>query len=125
MVWDNKRRNEWRKKNPVKRLYAGAKRRAISNGLEFTLVEEDIKIPAHCPILKTELICDMSHGYHRDQAPSLDRKNPERGYTPDNIWVISWKANRLKSNATPEELILIGEYYKKQARKEANGTKKK
>jgi hypothetical protein len=38
----------------------------------------------------------------------VDRIDPNRGYIADNIWVISWKANRMKSNATLEELKLLG-----------------
>lgn len=37
-------------------------------------------------------------------SASLDRLDSSRGYTPDNVWVISWRANQIKSNATLSEL---------------------
>jgi hypothetical protein len=40
-----------------------------------------------------------------DSSPSLDRKDPSRGYTPDNVWVISFRANTIKSNRTWEQLF--------------------
>jgi hypothetical protein len=36
-----------------------------------------------------------------------DRKDNARGYVKDNVRVISWRANRLKSDATLEELRLL------------------
>ena len=120
MVWNNKRRDEWRKKNPIKRLLAGAKRRSIKSGIEFTVEESDIFIPEYCPLLGIRRILDMSGGYEaRDFSPSLDRKDPDLGYTPGNIWVISFRANRIKYNATTEELIMIGDYYRKEAQNAA------
>lgn len=37
-------------------------------------------------------------------SPSLDRIDNRMGYVPGNVWVISWKANRMKSDASMEEL---------------------
>jgi hypothetical protein len=51
----------------------------------------------------------LIHGVGKtvEGSPSLDRKNTAEGYTLENIWVISWRANRLKSNATREEIALL------------------
>jgi hypothetical protein len=40
----------------------------------------------------------------RHDSPSIDRKDNTKGYTKDNVWVISQLANQMKSNATPEQL---------------------
>ena len=40
-------------------------------------------------------------------SPSLDRIDSTKGYVPGNVWVISNKANRMKSNAAAEELIIF------------------
>jgi hypothetical protein len=40
-------------------------------------------------------------------SPSLDRKNSLLGYTKENTWVISYKANAAKSNCTLNELELL------------------
>ncbi len=46
-------------------------------------------------------------------SPSLDRIIPEKGYVKGNVIVVSNKANVIKNNATPEEIIAVGEFYKK------------
>jgi hypothetical protein len=45
-----------------------------------------------------------------DNAPTLDRINNSCGYVPGNVAVISWRANRIKCDATPEELRRIADY---------------
>jgi len=49
----------------------------------------------------------------RFHSPSIDRKDSKKGYTPDNIWVISNRANTLKNDATIQELELLVENLKK------------
>ncbi|GAG13815.1 unnamed protein product, partial [marine sediment metagenome] len=44
-----------------------------------------------------------------DGSPSVDRINPNKGYTPENCWIISHKANRIKSNATVCEIRMVAE----------------
>ena len=44
-----------------------------------------------------------------DDSPSLDRIVSSLGYVKGNIRVISYKANRVKSNATLEELRKVYE----------------
>jgi hypothetical protein len=51
-----------------------------------------------------------------DNSPSIDQIVPGGGYVPGNVRIISWKANRLKSNATIDDLEAILAYMKKGAR---------
>jgi hypothetical protein len=60
-----------------------------------------------CPIMGTT----FTIGGIRSTSPSLDRIDPTKGYTPDNIQVISTLANNMKSNATDTELIQFCTYY--------------
>lgn len=87
-----------------KKMYQRAKSRATKKGVYFTITLEDIKIPNTCPILGIAL--DTS-SEDTDTSPSLDRIIPELGYTPGNVQVISNRANRIKNNATPSELMRV------------------
>ena len=59
-----------------------------------------------CPILKTKLIYVKGAGISLppENTPSIDRIDPDRGYTQDNCRIISYKANALLSNATLDQL---------------------
>lgn len=99
-----KAEQKYASKNPKVKLYHIAKHRAIKKGLEFTITKDDITIPTHCPILGITL--DPITGIGRKQnGCSLDRIDSTKGYTPDNIWVISDLANRMKAEATKEQLL--------------------
>ena len=86
------------------RLYYCAKQRARRDGLEFTITVDDIIIPELCPLLGVPITNVSGQGRVQTNA-SIDRKDPSKGYTPDNIWVISDLANRMKQDATPEQLV--------------------
>lgn len=86
-------------------LWHGCRARAAEKCLDFDLELEDIVIPDICPCLGIEIIPGTNYG--QDNSPSVDRIDPSKGYTKDNIWVISHKANRIKNNATIQELKSI------------------
>ena len=46
-------------------------------------------------------------------SPSLDRLIPEKGYTKSNVQFISFKANRIKNNGSPDQWIKFGEWCEK------------
>ena len=91
------------KKNPAKKLWMNIKGRAKKNQIPFNLTVDDIIIPAMCPVLHIPIIPFSDS----DNSPSIDRLIPELGYTKGNITVISNRANRIKSDATLEELKLV------------------
>lgn len=101
-----------RAKNPGRQLaaelYYKAKYRAKRLGLPFTIAKEDIVIPDKCPVLGTVLNRSPG-GFCNPHVGTLDRIIPELGYTPGNVWVISWRANQLKSNGTLQELEAVCE----------------
>lgn len=91
-------------------MYARAKARAKEYGREFSIIEEDIVLPKVCPILGITLKQNSGRsGAYRDSY-SLDRIDNTKGYTKDNIWVISQEANRMKGGARKEDLIKFAEW---------------
>ncbi len=96
--------------NPKMRMLRGAKQRAARKGIEFRLTELDIVIPETCPVLGIPLAryCGNKAG----GAPTLDRKDNSLGYIPGNVAVISHRANRLKGDATLDEMLAIVRYMK-------------
>jgi len=90
-------------------MLKAAKGRAKRNGLDFDICYEDILIPEFCPVLGLKLSLDNSLN-SRDTSPSLDRKDSSKGYIKGNVYVISWRANKLKSDATLEEISKIKDY---------------
>lgn len=88
-------------------LVTSAKTRATAKGLPFDLTPEDLTLPEFCPVLGIAL----SWGnVITNETPSIDRVKPELGYVKGNCNIISMKANRLKNNATKEELEAILTY---------------
>lgn len=92
-------------------FWRAAKKRARKKKIPFNIHPDDIVIPDFCPILGIPIA--KQDGRPNSNSPSLDRIIPELGYVPGNIMVISWRANDLKKDATFEELILMGEFFKK------------
>ena len=100
----------WRRKFPVRSLLRLAKKRR----LEMDIQECDIVIPTHCPVLGIPL--EVGTRRAKDNSPSLDRVNPSKGYVRGNVEVISWRANRLKSDASLVEIAAIHHYMKRRIR---------
>lgn len=107
--------------NPLKKLIAGAKRRSKLNNLPFNLTEDDLVIPEFCPVFGIAL--EISDNKPSDFSPSLDRIIPELGYVKDNVVVISNLANRMKSNATQDQLITFAKWILNEQLKRENPTR--
>lgn len=75
-----------------------AKRRARLAGYESNLELSDITIPKNCPLLGVPLL--KSKRAISENSPTIDRVNPNGGYMKGNVWVVSQRANRMKSNMT-------------------------
>ncbi len=48
--------------------------------------------------------CASKPGVQAGSTPSLDRIDSSLGYVKGNVWVISWRANHIKTDASLEEL---------------------
>jgi hypothetical protein len=95
-------------------LINASKQRAKLNNREHEINVEDIKsiYPADgcCPIFGIKL--EFNNAGFRDNSPSIDRIDSTKGYTRDNIQVISWKANRIKGAASLQDLEMLVAYLK-------------
>ena len=92
----------------IKIIYNRLKQSAKSRNIPFDLTItqlNDLTFPISCPILGMPL--KFNRERMQDDSYSIDRIDSTQGYTIDNIRVISWRANRLKNNATNEELIKL------------------
>lgn len=95
------RRNS-HKNNIIRAMFNRAKQRAIKNNLEFSICINDIVIPEICPLLEVPFILGDRGNY--EFTPTIDRIDNSKGYTKDNIWVITKKANSMKNSASFKEL---------------------
>jgi hypothetical protein len=75
----------------------------------FNLELADIVVPTECPVLGIPIIPFC--GKFAPNSPSIDRIDSSKGYTKDNIIVVSFRANCIKNNATVEELEKIYKFY--------------
>lgn len=103
-------KTRWRTKNPRNALLVQTRFNAKRHNLEFSITEKDLSWPTHCPVLKLELVYVSTRGKNLDYAATIDRHDNTKGYVPGNVFVISARANRVKNDATPSELVAIAAY---------------
>jgi hypothetical protein len=95
-------------------LFHNARKRAKEDQLPFDIEIGDIVIPEYCPVLGIKLETNTGGKRMSDSSPTLDKFYPKKGYVKGNIQVISWRANRMKSDGTPEDWIKIAEWCKQE-----------
>lgn len=95
-------------RTPRYKIWVEAKARAKCKGMVFSIKVEDIIIPEFCPLLGIKLVNHSGGGSGpKDDSASLDRIDTNLGYISGNIWVVSNRANRIKSDSSLEELELL------------------
>ena len=67
--------------------------------------------PETCPLLGIALRFNNTASFF--DSATVDRKNSDGGYTKDNCWIISMKANRIKTDATIEELEQVAKSWRR------------
>lgn len=97
-----------RRKDVRYSLVESAKTRSLKKNLTFDISVNDIIIPEYCPALNIKLI--KSSNRLSSNSPSIDRIDSNKGYTKDNIQILSFKANAMKNNASKEELITFAKW---------------
>lgn len=96
--------NRVKSQTPEWKMHQRAKIRSKELNREFTIEVSDIIIPDVCPILGIPLNMNSGRSGAFKNSPSLDRIDNYKGYTKDNIQVVSQMANAMKGRATNEEL---------------------
>ena len=97
------------------RYYHNARSRAKKNNLFFDLTIEYLESIAtdECPIFKIPFAWGQSglgKGKQKENAPTLDRILPHKGYVIGNVAFLSHRANRIKDNASMEEMYKIADW---------------
>lgn len=86
-------------------MWRSLKNRCKTEQKPFDLELTDIVIPEVCPYLQVPLTRVLGQGKNQPYNPSVDRIIPELGYIKGNIQIISEKANRMKQDASTQELL--------------------
>ena len=102
-----------RSRSISKSLRLSAQQRARRGSIPFTITVDDVVVPEKCPVLGVTLERGQD-AVTNPNSPSLDRLSAPLGYVPGNIAVISHRANRMKNDATLEELELLVAWLKSQ-----------
>ena len=107
------RRKNWN--NSKRGRFVKLKSRSKKHKLEFNLTEEYLEsiYPEDdmCPLLNIQLNWDSDPKH--PSKPSLDRIDNNKGYIKGNVQWVSWRANNLMKDATPDELFILAQNYKK------------
>ena len=97
-------------------LKSAERRNKIKLKKPFTITKEYLKeiFPKNkiCPVLGIEFKVNRKTG-GRDNSASLDRIDNDKGYEIGNVIWVCMKVNQIKTTATPDEIIKVGEFYKK------------
>jgi len=97
-------------KDPERHMLNGARTRARKAGIPFNLKRGDIQVPSHCPVCGVGLV--RGKNGHKPNSFSVDKIIPKNGYVKGNVVVICRRCNMIKHNATPDEIIRVGMFFK-------------
>ena len=84
---------------------------------DFNIDLDDIVLPKVCPLLNIPLSINSNN---KDYSYSLDKIDPKKGYVKGNVWVISFRANKIKNDASLSELELLTSNLRKYTTNEDN-----
>jgi hypothetical protein len=90
---------------------SACRRGAKYNAWEFTISEDDLDWPTHCPVLPWIELHYPGHYRHDPAGASLDRIDRSKGYVPGNVRVIGLRANLLRKDITYRELRALADFF--------------
>jgi hypothetical protein len=109
------------KQTDAEYLWTSARNRAKRNNRTFNITVADVEAVMsdvccilNIPIKRYFITAnnDSPDKYSiKYNSKTLDRIDATKGYEPDNIRIISWRANNLLKDMTLEELKAISNYY--------------
>ena len=87
-------------------------------GVPFDLEPQDIKdklnlAGSKCAVLGVDMEISKLGSKNNNLTPSIDRIDPKKGYVKGNIIVVSMRANRIKTDATVDEIRKVANFYDK------------
>lgn len=95
-------------------IYQRLKHRSLQKKMDFNLTPEYIKsiLVVSCPILNIPIKVNLNNkgSRVRRDSISIDRIDNTKGYIIGNVRVVSSLANRMKSDATPQEMITFAKW---------------
>ena len=107
----------------IAKMKESARGRAKKKNLPYNLTSSYLHkiMRDSCPILGIKFKLNKHNqkwGKEKNQnnwqtSPSIDRIIPEKGYVKDNIIIVSLLANSIKNEATPDQILKVGKFYKK------------
>ena len=72
------------------------------------LIPKDLR----CPVFGTKFVFGTHRNWSdKQKGMSVDRIDNNKGYHKDNIVIVSFKANTMKSSATLKELYQVADFY--------------
>ena len=103
-------------KQKARRLLNGSTAGVGRRNISYSLTKSDKSIlcsliPKLCPVFGIEIV--INNKKRADNSLSIDRIDNSKGYELGNLIFVSWKANRLKSSSTIEDLKNIVAYINK------------
>jgi hypothetical protein len=113
---DAKRSNpKYRREEMIKTIVKSKRRAAKLKNMSFDLDYEwvDKNLIKQCPILNKDFeFPDKKTGSYSNYAVSVDRIDNNKGYTKNNCILVCRRANMIKNDASPDELMIIAKFYK-------------
>ncbi|MDC1169271.1 hypothetical protein OAT14_02405, partial [Candidatus Pelagibacter ubique] len=110
----NRARNRY-STNPIPQMLSNSRIRAKRKGILHTINTEYLELiwpkDNRCPVLGNLFEMGYKNGKSKNLSPSLDRIVPKKGYIPGNLVIVSDIVNRLKSDASLEDMEKILKFY--------------
>lgn len=112
----NKRAAEDYQNNPFKYYIRLKRSYCKKRDIPFDLTEQHLKSlwTGTCPISGCPITIGNQTPKGSDLKGHLDRIDPKKGYVIGNVAFISGRANRIKYDATPDELEAIAKWMRQQ-----------